>query len=458
MSHKVWQFVSAPELGATVYLNMNDPGKIYIDGNSPFTLDAPELKQVWANSPIANGSELSASSYGNRDLVFSLHIDGLDSTAKATRMNQLLALISKPGLIKYQLDGTMQPVFFETYPSDIYKVRPRNKGAWSVDLVVAAKPFAIGIRRVLPGATIFNDPASVSGSPLFWDVTGVEGDAEAPVFARISASARALMAWRAGNDPTSLTLWSQAEAGTLGTDATSVVLTDASGGSGVNVSFVTNTLIARATFTLPTATNNEALRGKYRVLVRVKAGAAGSTYLIRYKQNPSLNSSNGRIVTYAAPTTWAVLDLGLIEFPGFPVPEYFGSSYIKPGIATSQFAIEVSRTVGTAAFHMDYVQLIPADEGICLIGQIGAQPWLILDGPGREAYGMATGSAPFGPAGAGRLMDNGAGLVSIFGKVPHLIPGVTNRFWFIRTDSAALTNSETITFYYWPQWKWVPTS
>lgn len=616
MGNKVWQFVERPENPSVVILNMNEDNKIYIDGNKDFKLDAPDYRRVWTDSPITDGSELSTSSYGNRDLVFTLFVNGTSSTQKGQRLNQILAAISKPGVIRYQLDGTMEPVFFLTFPSDTYKVTPRKGGPWSIELAVTARPFAIGLRRDLSLVTVRNDPTATGGvKATRWTVTGIEGDYQTPVFAKISATARALLTWRTKDDPTVLEVHAGAEEATMGTDTLGNGLdTTASGDGGTNnpvqnpgfeggpsapgwtptagtiigttaqfksgtssgrydatatsgtrvvnsntfvfpentafnagawvrlgagpmnqarvnvrffnsvggtistitgsfvsltttfqnatvagtspvgtvgahvrvegspdplavashlyiddvtfspgsnhtkTTFVNAGLVNRLTVTLPKASNAEALRGTYRVLVRIKPSAAGSTYVFRYRQNPGGSASTGPIVTYVAPNSWAVVDLGVIEFPGFPVAEYFGHSKIKPGISETAIGIEVQRTAGTADLFIDYVYTIPCSEGYCSIAQNGSHPWIILDGPNRETYGMGSGANPFGPAGSGRLFDNGGRLLTAFGQIPLLTPGASNEFFFVRTDSVAPSNEEDIIFSYWPYWKWVPTS
>lgn len=615
MTTKIWQWVDKPEAGATVLLDMNEAGAVRIDGDKEFSLEAPVLKSVFTESPLVDGAELSSSSYSNRQLIFSLHIDGNTGNQKASRLNKLLSLMSKPGLIKYQLDNTMDPVFFQTFDGDNYKVRPRNKGPWSIDCTVIARPFALGVRKDLPLVTVLNDPSAsgVGINPTYWDVQDIIGDARTPGFFKISSINKAVMAWRTKNDPASLNLYAGAENATLGLDtvrygkdpdasgvgagsnanpvlnpgfessntnwtatAGNIISTGVQSHSGsaggrydavatsgtrvinsanfacpenepfsaeawvrvgagpmtqarVNVRFLNNVggtistitgsfvtlsttfqaatvagtspvgtveahvrvegspdplavashfymddvlfspgnnqtrttfanngIIPRITVTLPTSANKEALRGTYRVLVRLKGSAAGSTFNLRYRQNPSGASALGPLVSYPAPATWAVIDLGEIEFPGFPVPESFGHSRVTPEISETQIAIEATRASGSAAMHIDYVYLLPASEGYCGIAQYGVHPWLILDGPGKMPYGMATGADPFG--GGSHLTDSGGNLATVYGKIPDLTPDTLNRIFFLRTDSVGPSNQEDIYVSYWPYWKWVPSS
>ena len=104
------------------------------------------------------------------------------------------------------------------------------------------------------------------------DVTGVVGDSPTPAFVRLQglgAGGVAVLAQRTRNNPTALTMYAQAEAGTLGPDTATSGAANTSGGAGAYVTFGTNNnLTDRVTVNVPTATTSDALRGRYRVLLR----------------------------------------------------------------------------------------------------------------------------------------------------------------------------------------------
>jgi hypothetical protein len=392
-------------------------------------------------------------------LVFSLNIAGTTDLQRTQKLNQILGAIAKPGLIMYKASSTMEPIFFRTFRSDTYSIDKEGKReAWTIHLNVTAQPFAIGLRRQLPSVTVGNDPAVLTpNAPTYWDFTGIVGDVPAPAVMRMTSVLNSLMTWRTQNNPTALNHWIQAESGTLGTDTASAVLAGASGGNAASVAFTTQAgLVNRATYTIPTASPSEAIRGKYRLLVRAKPSASGAAFLLQYQQNPSGSWSNGSLTALRPTATdWTVVDLGLIEFPAFPAPTGIGYSNLGPEIGVSEVAVRVQRLSGTGSLYLDYIYLLPASEGFCNISISGAAPWLILDGPNDMTYGMASGSTPFG---SGRVVDNAGALSPRFGTLPTLTPGVTNRFYFLRTDNTATTSTVDISTYYWPQWRAVPTS
>jgi hypothetical protein len=460
-----WKFVDQPITSPTVLFDMNNGTTTrLLDKDGP-QMPAPPLRRSIATNAMTDGGVLTSAAYDLRELTFTVWLNGPTLTDKITQLDALKRELAKPSnLLMFTPPGGSNPVFFQTIRSDEYV--PDYRGAartdWRIKCTVLAQPFAIGVRRDLATVTVTNDPAA-GANPTRWDIAGssIAGDSPTPAFMRISnlgAGGTAIIAQRTANNPTALTVFGQAEAATLGTDTTTWSNAIMSGGSGTATSFATAGLVTRLTFTLPSASSSEALRGRYRVLLRVHTGGTSATYTIRYVQNSGGSFVFGPQVSYKANTIWQLLDLGIIEFPAYATPASVGYSGLTPGLGTGTLAIQAARTnTGLDNLDIDYVYLMPADERQCTVSQTASTGYVVLDGPQDVTYGMAAGSNPFAATIAGRVIDNGGGLVPRIGGLPMLVPGVTNRLYML-VDKANITATTTVDVSYWPRWREVATS
>lgn len=465
----IWRFVDSPTATPTVLLDMNDGVSLRTLGGDDFQLPSPPLKRSIATNMMVDGAMLSSAAYDPRTLTFTLDLLGSTDTARTTQLDALKAQLAKPSnLIMHQLATTSFPVFFRTLRSDDYVVDTEiSTNFWRVSCNVLAEPFAIGIRRDLSTVTVSNDPAAAS-VPARWDITGIVGDAPTPAFVRIGTALGGgnpiLLAQRTVNQPTTVTTFAQCEAGTMGTDTT-VQATDAAmsgtGSNFVRTSFATSaSLQTRVTVTVPTATAPEALRGRYRVFLRVRTSGTGSNFSLRYVQN-----STGADVVVGPTTTYDSLvntefrhiDLGLAEFPtAGPYPAAMGYSGLAAQMVTQTLGIQVGRNTGTGTIDLDYVYLMPADERFCVAARnsLQANSSFVIDGPNEMAYGMPSGTTPFGST---RTIDNAGGMSFLFGGAPMLVPNTTNR-WHMLRGSSAISVTSTVDVSYWPRWREVATS
>lgn len=459
-----WKFVDRPIASPSVLLDMNDGATWKTLGGDFFKLPSPPLKRSIATNAMSDGGIVSSAAYDLRTLTFTLELTAATEAGREAQMDALKAQLAKPAnLLMFQSELSANPVFFRTLRSDDYDLNTQfiPTTTWRVDCTVLAEPFAIGIRRDLAQVTVTNDPAAGTNRTL-WDMTGIVGDSPTPAFVRLQglgAGGTAILGQRTVNNPTAVTVFGQSEAATLGTDTTTWSNVIMSGGSGTATSFTTATLVTRLTFTLPTASSAEALRGRYRVFLRVHTGGTTANYVIRYAQNSAAGQDVivGPQTSYHANTIWQYLDLGVIDFPAFPAPPSVGYSGLPPALATSTLAIQASRTSGADNLDIDYVYLMPADERICMVRQSTAAGFAVLDGPNDLAYGMAAGSSPFSTTLSSRVVDNVGGLVSKFGNAPMLVPGTTNR-WYLLVDKQDITTTKTVDVSYWPRWREVATS
>jgi hypothetical protein len=465
-----WSFVDQPVASPTVLLNMNDGATWKTLGGDFFKLPAPPLKRSIAANAMSDGGVVSSAAYDLRTLTFTLELTAATEAGREAQMDALKAQLAKPtNLLMFQSELSANPVFFRTLRSDDYNLDTQfiPTTTWRVDCNILAEPFAIGIRRDLATVTVTNDPAAAS-VPSRWDMTGIVGDSPTPAFIRIGTALGpgnpVILAQRTANNPTAVTVFAQAEAGTMGTDTTVQANDTGMSGSGSNFvrcSFSTSSsLVTRLTVTAPTATDAAALRGRYRVYARTRTSATGSNFTVRYVSNVGgANSVNGPQVSFdsLASTEFRYTDLGVLEFPGpGPIPAAMGYSGLAAQVATQPLGIQIQRNSGTGTLDIDHIYLMPADERLSITSRNAqvTNSYLVIDGPSEMAYGMAPSTTPFGST---RTVDGGGGLVSMMGGSPMLVPGVTNRWYMLRGGSGVTTTSP-VDVSYWPRWREVATS
>ena len=468
MAVSTWKFVDQPVSTPATLLDMHDGNTWRTLGDDGFDISPPPLRRTVASNSLTDGGLVTSASYDLREIKFTVRMSASTEDGRNQQLKDLEAELSKPAnLLMYQAKNSSFPVFFRTFRSDAFDF-DKQTGAeqyWDVKCSLLAEPFAIGVRHdIVTGASVTNDPASGT-NPSRLDITGIRGDSPSPAFARVGtsfgANATFVVAQRTINNPTALTSFAQCEAGTQGTDTTTQANDATMSGAGNNFSrttFATNTLITRVTVTVPTATSAEALRGRYRVYVKVRRAANSSEFNMRWQVAGS-DTVTGPTVTYSAslPNTF-FMDLGVLELPAQgPAPPTIGYSGLSAGFQSVSLAIQAQRLSGAQNLDMDFVYLVPADERLCAFNQVASTGYICLDGPQDMTYGMATGTSPFDPSVANRTVANGGGLIPRIGGLPMLVPGTTNRWYILRT-SFAVTATSTWDVSYWPRWREVATS
>lgn len=461
----IWKFVATPEASPTVLLDMNDEMGFKTLGGEFFKLPSPPLDRSIATNNLVDGGVLTNTTAGLRELPFTVELSAPTESGRIAQLDALKRELAKPSnLIMYRPRDGSFPVFFRTLRSDLYEPDQQfiPGQTWRISCSVLAEPYAIGLRHdITVAAVVNNDPAHAS-NPMRLDITGVRGDSNAPALVRVTGGAAGTIyyaAQRTGNNPTAVTVFAQAESATLGTDTT-VQANDATmsgaGSNFVRTTFtVDNNLTTRITVSVPTASSGEAIRGRYRVLVKVRRSANTSLFTMRY-QTVGANFSSGPLTTYAAaqPNTY-VIDLGIVEFPTpGSAPVTIGYSGLSAAYTAPSLAIQAKRASGALNLDLDYVYLLPADERQ-FSWRIGATiETTVLDGPNDMQYGMPTAASLFG---ATRTVNNAGALVSRQSGLPYLVPGVTNRWHMLRTtDDVTATSTWDIS--YWPRWREVATS
>jgi hypothetical protein len=468
-----WKFVDQPVASPTVALDMNrQDGSLFLDMGRAFDISPPPLRRSFNTNALVDGAQLTGSSLDNRELKFSLALQGTISQKIALEKLILAQLAKNRNLLMYKPHPSATPVFFRTLRSDQYAIVNRGGSSeiWSIDCEVVAEPHAIGVRvDHTTGAVVTNDPATGT-NPARLDFTGVLGDSPTPAFVRVAPGAAGglknnpiYLAQRTGLN---FTNFLQAEAVTQRSDtATSAGDANASGtGNKLSTTtFATDATVAgRLSMTWAEPTYDpDAMRGRYRVLVRVGTNTTGSTFKIRWAMPGGNSFIRGRAVQVTLDSTKRQLvDLGMIAIPPFETPQSVGYSELSVGADDITLYIDAGRVNG-GNLDFDYVYLLPADERLLIFSNQtedagNGAAYLILDGPQDSVYGMASGTSPFGSTSAARQAYSGLGLTPRIGGLPILTPGQTNR-WYILQESATITSTLTFDVSYWPRWREVAT-
>lgn len=460
-----WKFVDSPVSTPAVLLDMNDKLDFALNMGKDFDVSPPTLRKSSSTNSMADGARLTAASFDNRFLKFTVAIDPMG--AKTVQQKELLLTelnmeLAKPeNLIMYKPDVNSQPVFFQTVRSDAYVLDHRggSKKSWDVACEVEAQPFAIGIRQSpVVNVTITNDPASGT-NPQKLDITGIKGDVPAPAFIRMGTSFGALGQWvfaQKTDNATALgTVFVQAESGTQGTDTTTQANDTSYSGAGNNFSrttFATNAnLTTRLTLTIP-----QTIRGTYRVYARLRTGTGTNNYTIQAAYPGTDRFFGPALDIESSAQNFGLYDLGLMDFPfPSPVPPQFGYSRLTGTSYPSQnIEILAARSSGTGNLDFDYIYFMPADERMCQFSNTSGVGFIVIDGAQEKAYGMTSASDPFG---ATRIPDSQGGVVVLYSVPPQLVPGVTNRWFMLRGGTSAVTNTWALWVDYWPQWRVVAT-
>lgn len=163
-------------------------------------------------------------------------------------------------------------------------------------------------------------------------------------------------------------LW-EMEKGTPGTDAGTAADAGASGVNVMRCNFATGTaMLTRMTLTpyQLDSTNYSELRGKYKLLARMKVD---SGYTCRVRSAYGLTAGTANLV-YNEPvtvsnTSWYVYDLGNISLPGGGAGNYTngGSASMQNSIIALQVQLYSGAQGATTYWYGDYFDAVPIDEG-----------------------------------------------------------------------------------------------
>jgi hypothetical protein len=298
----------------------------------------------------------------------------------------------------------------------------------------------------------------VSGPNAAWfDVTGVKGDVETPLFLRMStdtAVRQSLFAVRRRGVPASAPFVLQAETMGAGTDTALGAANDpAMSGGGQNylrVSFATNTsMVARATADPWPATASDDVRGTYRVFARVRRITGSDAINLQLSWGIGISNVLGDVVALpsAAVTDPIYVDLGFVQYPVGQDPVTDGLSGDTLPVRGMQIVLRAQRATGGGSLDIDHLVFVPADDRLMIatIYPDSGGTAQILDSARTMIYNV-------GPSDEVRP----ATLAQIVGGPPMVSPDQDNRIVFlpniIQSFLASITASTDVTPYYWPRY------
>lgn len=303
---------------------------------------------------------------------------------------------------------------------------------------------------------VSNDPAAVNG--CLFDVIGVKGDVETPLFVKVPTTQRgqqSALAVRRRGDPTQWPFVLQAESMTMLLGDTTVQANDAAfSGSGSN--WVRTTFASTAAFAgritgqpFPTGANVN-YRGTYRVFLRCRKTVSGDPVQVRLFWLGGTTAITNDAVTLPTSTSIIMVDLGLVSIPVGPDPVCDGPTGVEISTRGLTFTVEAARTSGTTNYDYDYLLFVPADDRFAIMQWAAGSSnddRLILDGLNDTSYGIVNST--------GELVPQNAPILQ--GGLPMLSPGVVNRIYYLNevkpsTAEAAFPTSWAFEPYYWPRY------
>ncbi len=402
-------------------------------------IGVPPLQNQYITNPYTDGDQLTISRYANRTITLQLKCTGASLADLKTNIRQLERMLTdaiiyqrnlhKQGLLTASgkcylelqwADVAAQSTYFEVVsgkldmPPNWYSAAMllKNFTVLAATLTLECQPYGFYTAQDIATATTNNNYMPASTSVNYQDITVTEayGDVSAPLYIKIvpsgaTATTKLWIAKRSGFRQTD-TLWTEAEnetsfTGIYGGFATLVGSDQAeaacSNGNyfrvrgttgGIPVAIPADTQISRINYDIATPP-----RGAFRVLARCKViqpVAAGSTltnammffgYGYSYGSfTKAPSNALGEYYVCAVDSTWEVLDLGLLIIP--PTSESDIASNATFQLRIFQYVDSAGGIVGaagTADWMVDYIFLLPIDEGYVMVNSSSTDV-LAIDG------------------------------------------------------------------------------
>jgi hypothetical protein len=357
-------------------------------------------------------------------------------------------------------------VFFRTFRAPEYRSEwVDSLGQYIVQVDIPAEPFAYGLREDVGAVTVTNDPAA-GANGMFFDVSSVKGDVAAPMVLKSTSGIPAfgVLASRQHGTPSDLLFFAQSESCAAATDTTNpggaadAAMSGTATTNYFRTSFATTAANdVRVSWTIADSTDAQKLarKGTYRIFAAVRRSGSASVIKIQSRYS---NTFTGNQVSLPLTSARMLVDLGMVTFAGQAptAPGRFGST--APVVLSNPLDFWAQRDTGAETLDWDCFLLIPADDQMMLFsgGGFTSQDGLI-DGENQMVYIYENGADPF--AGTADLYHDGPNC-AVAGGYPKLIPGQTNRFFFLSSDGpSGTTHVKTTTWVmtpsYWPRYLYV---
>lgn len=426
--------------------------------------DPPTPRYAEVSSMLADGSRYPSIVYSNRTLELRLACQAANPDALAAQLQELARQLhfgvhgDGRSILRFS-DKTSEPVYFRTFrvsPVDIDIITQGQRSAL-VNVDIPAEPYAYGAREFYQALTVTNNPATGIANPMYFDLTGVKGDADTPLMLMSTGTAfgtTSVIAVRRRGNPDDMPFVLQAELADQFNGSTTLQPFDAnysgSGSNHVSVDLAaTASQTIRITFgDLPDIRTVDG-RGDYRVLIRVNRSNNTSTILANTIKSAA--DTRGDQVEIPQSLGLQIVDLGVIAVPFGTDPIYDGLSGQQVPVFGQNFGIELECTSapvsGCGTVDIDYVLLTPADDA-----------WLNVRWA-NSGIGNAAESIIDSVHEAVWFRDDQGALLAVdpspvVGGFPYISPAETNRIFTIMAVVGPDTITDTYVFVasYWPRY------
>ncbi len=398
------------------------------------SIEPPKLVPQYVTSAHADGDNLITSRYGNRNINLRLMTTGTnlanlktnirtverllnDAVVYAKHPYRKQGLITSSGKVYLELqwgDSAGQSTFFEVVngnllmPDDFYSVMLAQKYRVDCILRLECKPFGLYTAQDIAQATLYNHDDADANHNNYMDIATAEayGDVPAGLYIKMTqtgatGSKKIWVAKRSGpryNDD----LWIEGEDETSVTNVDYNALTansdvadanDSSAGNykrirltaqGGGSTITAETVVAYINYDIATPP-----RGVFRVLARCKIVGDPASFTFDkmgfgagYLYGGASKAPDWDLGEYyecAAHNTWQILDLGLVYIP--PIAESdvaTNSTYTLRIYCSPTEAGSVTGSV-TIDWIVDYIFLLPIDEGAVIINSVANTDLIALD-------------------------------------------------------------------------------
>lgn len=337
--------------------SMSPDAATRFDFHDPFgsTTTNPATWQ-WTPGGLLGEPDSISPSYGLGGLSFEFQIHGTHSEALRAMAGLARELRRPRNFLLFQFDAHSPPGWLEVYPSSPgalgfpYASPGTDDSAWIIPVSLTTSGTILG-EQVTHEVTVYNDPAVADG--LAVTLPEITGDAPTPLIVEYPLAlscAPTLALTPFEDDAPPLQFW-QAEAWTLGADATVVANALYSGGSCVGVDFATDeTLTERVAGSVTTS-----LAGRFFLYARVVAGLSGSETITVKGGGAALVSA---VTTTLDDQGGLLVPLGEYAFPSGNPPASRGYTL---GAGADAVTVEASRDGATSTMAIDYIVAIQVD-------------------------------------------------------------------------------------------------
>lgn len=343
-------------------------------------------------------------------------------------------------------------------------------GTHAMPVGAAQAQIVVGMGSTPPGSHLLHidearmrRPGGVGGASL--EVTGVKGDFETPLYLRLGSdfmngspgdSHTLVIGVRRRGTPALAPFLLQAESMAPGTNTTLAAAFDsAMSGAGPNYMRIApaGALMEQRLYADPfPAAAGVDVRGRYRVLARVRQSDVLDQWVLQFAYGPNITLPvRNDAVTVSQTINPRYVDLGTVQWPFGVDPVTDGVSGVEVPTRGTRISLWAQRASGTGTLDVDCLLFVPADDAysVARIFRDSAATAGIIDGDRTMVYAVS-GSGAILPPFAPHEVTSGFPLVS---------PGATNRIVFL-ADGGAVADSPlgstwTVTPYYWPRYGYV---